>query len=419
MTAGRRLLDDCFLHDKDRLRHDEVISLLQERLSPVASVSTVRLEEAGGLVLAETVQAPRNIPAHTNAAVDGYAVQFADLDPDAVTHLPIGLRVAAGDTSGRTQNAGTAARIFTGARMPEGADTVLMQEDCEADDRGVQIPPGAKSGANVRAAGEDFAEGAVVAETGRRLRPQDLAAIAATGAAEVKCRDRLKVAVLSTGDEVLQPGDIFLPGQVYDSNRFLLRALLAGSNVAISDLGILPDDREAVRRAILSAAEAHDVIVTTGGASRGEEDHIVDVVSTEGSLHAWQLAVKPGRPLALGQIGDSVFLGLPGNPVAAFVCFLFYAQPMLAILQGANWSPPRRYPFPAAFSIGRKKPDRREFWRAWIEEGRARKFERDGSGLISGLTAAQGIIDVAEEVTSVSEGETVHYIPFTEFGFGH
>ncbi len=419
MTAGRKLLDDCFLHDKDRLRHDHVIDLLQERLAPTARIADVRLEDASGRVLAGAVRSSRNIPAHTNAAVDGYAVRHADLSTAGSTTLPVGVRVSAGDTSSHNLPSGEAARIFTGARMPDGADTVLMQEDCEAGGSIVKIPPGIKHGANVRAAGEDFAEGAVVAEAGRRLRPQDLAAIAATGRAAIRCRTPLSVAVFSTGDEVLQPGDAFLPGQVYDSNRFLLRALLAGSNVEADDLGILPDDRSIVRDAVLKAAETHDVIITTGGASRGEEDHIVDVISTEGNLQAWQLAVKPGRPLALGQLGDTVFLGLPGNPVAAFVCFLFYAQPMLAVLQGATWSPPRRYPFPAAFSVAKKKPDRREFWRAWIEDGRAHKFDRDGSGLISGLTAAEGIIEVPEDVTSVSEGDTVHYIPFTEFGFGH
>lgn len=418
MKTGRKLLDDCFLHDKDRLRHDEVISLLHERLAPVADVAVLPLEDAGGMVLAETVAAPRNIPAHTNAAVDGYAVRHDDLISGQDTELPVALRVPAGDTASHNLPAGSAARIFTGARMPEGADTVFMQEDCEASEENVSLPAGIKPGANVRAAGEDFSEGAIVAEEGQRLRPQDLAAIAATGKATVKCWAPLSVALFSTGDEVLQPGEPFAAGQVYDSNRFLLRSLLENLGVVTTDLGILPDQRGRVRTAVQKAAETHQVIITTGGASRGEEDHIVDVISSEGSLHAWQLAVKPGRPLALGQLNDTVFLGLPGNPVAAFVCFLFYAQPMMALLQGATWAPPQRFSVPAGFSVPKKKPDRREFWRAWIRDGRAYKFERDGSGLISGLTAAQGIIEVPEEATSVSEGDPVNYIPFSEFGLG-
>ncbi len=418
MTSARRLLDDCFLHDKDRLRHDEVLALLEARLSPVASVQTVALEQAHRLVLAESVTAPRNIPAHTNAAVDGYAVQAADLKAEGLTKLRIAARIAAGDTREVVLQGGSAARIFTGARMPTGADTVFMQEDCESDGQMVDLPSGIKPGANVRAAGEDFAAGNVVAAAGTRLRPQELAAIAATGHDQVACYAPLSVGLMSTGDEVLQPGAPFKTGQVYDSNRFLLRALLETVNVEITDLGIVSDDEATVRRTVLDAAERHDVILTTAGASRGEEDHIVTVMASEGNLHAWQLAVKPGRPLAFGQLGDTVFLGLPGNPVAAFVCFLFYAQPMFAHLQGASWRAPNRFPMPAAFSIANKKPDRREFWRAWVEDGKAHKFVRDGSGLISGLTAATGLIEVPEEVTSVEEGDMVSFIPFSEFGFG-
>lgn len=419
MTSARRLLDDCFLHDKDRLRHEDVLALLKERLAPIAHVQSVSLADAHKLVLAEDVTAPRNIPAHTNAAVDGYAVRFADLRPEDMTKLPVAERVAAGDTREVALAPGAAARIFTGARMPTGADTVFMQEDCERDGDVVELPSGIKQGANVRAAGEDFAVGDPVARAGERLRPQDLAAIAATGQDRVSCFQPLSVALMSTGDEVLQPGETFKVGQVYDSNRFLLRALLDTVNVTVTDLGIVSDDEDVVRRTILEAAEHHDVIVTTGGASRGEEDHIVNVMASEGRLHAWQLAVKPGRPLAFGQMGDTVFLGLPGNPVAAFVCFLFYAQPMFAHLQGERWHAPQRFMVPAAFSIGKKKPDRREFWRAWLRDGEAHKFARDGSGLISGLTAASGLIEVPEDVTSLDAGQLVAFIPFSEFGFGH
>ena len=364
----------------------------------------VPLEAAHRLALAEDVTAPRNIPAHTNAAVDGYAVRAEDLTPNGATRLKVALRVAAGDTREVALDPACAARIFTGGRMPSGADTVFMQEDCELSGDVVELPAGIKPGANVRAAGEDFAAGSIVVQAGTRLRPQELAAIAATGQERVACYAPLSVALMSTGDEVLQPGMPFRTGQVYDSNRFLLRALLETVNVTVSDLGIVSDDEEAVRATILEAAENHDVILTTGGASRGEEDHIVSVMASEGRLHAWQLAVKPGRPLAFGQIGDTVFLGLPGNPVAAFVCFLFYAQPMFAHLQGAVWKAPKRFLVPAAFSIPKKKPDRREFWRGWIEDGKAQKFARDGSGLISGLTAADGLIEVPEEAICVAEG---------------
>ncbi|MGI9371227.1 MAG: molybdopterin molybdotransferase MoeA, partial [Hyphomicrobiales bacterium] len=306
--------------------------------------------------------------------------------------------------------------IFTGAPMPEGADTVVMQEDCETQGQSVIISAGVKANMNVRKAGEDVEKDDVVAGAGRAVTPQLLAAIASTGVPEITCYAPLKVALVSSGDEVIRPGEPFTPGKVYDSNHYLLAGLLETVNAKVSDLGILPDDADVVHDAMLAAAQTHEVIITTGGASRGEEDHMVSLIAEKGKLHAWQLAIKPGRPLTFGQLDDCVFLGLPGNPVAAFVCFLLYARPMFAHLQGANWTPPQGFELPAGFSIPKKKPDRREFWRGWIEDGRLKKFERDGSGLISGLTAATGLIEISEEVTQVSEGDLLKFIPYASFG---
>ncbi|MGI9482650.1 MAG: molybdopterin molybdotransferase MoeA [Hyphomicrobiales bacterium] len=416
MTAARRLLDDCFLHDKDRLRHDEVLALLKERLSPVANVEKVPLGDASERVLAEDVTAPRPVPAHTNAAVDGYAVAAASLESGSENRLPVTMRIAAGDPAAERLEKGTAARLFTGAKLPEGADTVIMQEDCETVETDVMIPAGVKRGINVRSAGEDVGQGGVVAQKGQRVTPQLLAAIASAGYGEVSCFRQLKVALVSSGDEVIRPGTPFRDGLVYDSNHFLLDALLQTVPTQVHDLGILPDDAAKVDEVIGTAAQTHDVILTTGGASRGEEDHMVELIASRGSLHAWQLAIKPGRPMAFGQLGNCVFLGLPGNPVAAFVCFLLYAQPMFAHLQGALWNPPQSFELPAGFSIQKKKPDRREFWRGWIEDGSLRKFERDGSGLISGLTTATGLIEIPEEVTHVDEGDLLKFIPFSSYG---
>jgi molybdopterin molybdotransferase len=230
----------------------------------------------------------------------------------------------------------------------------------------------------------------------------------------------LKVALISTGDEIVRPGKLLADGQVYDSNHHLLRGLLHTVGAQAVDYGVVADRREDVESAVARAAAECDVILTTGGASRGEADFVVETMQKLGSLHAWQLAVKPGRPLAMGQIDDTVFFGLPGNPVAAFVTFLLYAQPMFARLQGAAWFPPQRYPLPAGFEIRKKKIDRREFWRGWIEETESgpalRKFSRDGSGLISGLRQAAGLIEVREEVSCVKEGDQLGFIPFSEFG---
>ena len=239
--------------------------------------------------------------------------------------------------------------------------------------------------------------------------------------ADVAVHAPLRVAVLSTGDELRAPAATIAPGEVFDSNRAMLKALAATLPVRVTDLGILPDDAGVIERTIAAAAATHDVLLTTGGASRGEEDHIVATIDRLGTRHLWQIAVKPGRPMSFGQIADCVFLGLPGNPVAAFVCFLLYVRPALTVLGGGRHAEPTRFPVPAGFTVAKKKPDRREFWRGWLEPGPdgrpvARKFARDGSGLISGLRHATGLIEATEEVTGVAEGDLVSFLPFSGFG---
>ena len=424
---SRKLLDDCFLHDKDRLTHDEVLGILRERLTCVAAREDVALAQATGRIAACDVRAPRNVPGADNSAVDGYAFRHADLNAEADTPLFVAMRIAAGHPATEALPENAAARIFTGAVMPAGADTVAMQEDCtisQADGIGdatqVTIPPGLKPGANRRRAGEDLSEGATLIDPGRILRPQDVAAAASVGRGSLSVHAKLKVAVFSSGDEIVVPGNALGDGQVYDSNRPLLTSLLATLPVEVDDLGILPDTGEAMRAALSKAAGTADVILTTGGASRGEEDHLVESLDALGKRHLWQIAIKPGRPMAMGQIGDTAVFGLPGNPVAAFVCFLLYVRPSLLRLGGANWSEPRRFLLPAAFEIAKKKPDRREFLRGMLVPGHdglaVDKFARDGSGLISGLRAADGLIEIPEEATSVARGEPVAFIPFTELG---
>lgn len=420
--SARKLLDDCFLHDKERMRHSDCVALIVEKLAVVTPLERVTLADANGRILAEDIAAPRNVPLHDNAAVDGYA--FAqNQHASCQGRFRIGPRIAAGDTASHCIQPGEAARIFTGAAMPAGADTVVMQEDCsvEDDDKTVVIPGGLKPGANRRKAGEDVREGDVVLHSGKRLRPQDVAALASFGLATAAMFAPVRVAVLSTGNEVIEPGRPIALGQVYDSNRAMLRALAATLPTQVSDLGVLPDNAATIEETIAEAAQNHDVILTTGGVSRGEEDHIVAAIDKLGKRHLWQIAVKPGRPMSFGQIGDCVFLGLPGNPVAAFVCFLLYARPAITVLGGGTWQEPTRYPVPAGFSVPRKKADRREFWRGWTETdaaGRlvARKFARDGSGLISGLRQATGLIEIPEEVTAVDEGDVVSFLPLSSFG---
>ncbi len=419
MTA-RKLLDDCFLHDKDRLRHEDALSILEERIHCIKEIKQVALADAAGRILAEDITAPRDVPQADNSAVDGYAFRHKDHEP-AGGFFRLEQRIAAGHPSETEIGPWGAARIFTGAVMPPGADTVAMQEDCETHDQDGQsfviVPAGLKPGANRRRAGEDVTKGAVLLGPGHRLRPQDLAAIASTGKATVSVYAKLRVALMSTGDEIRRPGTDLEDGEVYDSNHFLLRALCRELEVEIEDLGVLKDDAAEIQTKMAEAAARSDVLLTTGGASRGEEDHVRDGLDQLGNRHMWQLAIKPGRPMMFGQIGSCVFLGLPGNPVAAMVCFLLYARPVLSALGGGAFLKPMRYQVPADFDVPKKKPDRREFYRGILatdSSGRTvvRKFDRDGSGLITSLREANGLVEIPEDATSVARGSLVDFFPF-------
>lgn len=418
-----KLIDDCFILDKDRLPHQEAIGILKARVHPITGTEQVALAEACGRFLAEPIVSPRQIPAHDNAAVDGYAFASSDYDAAKGTAFRVIGEAAAGHPFQGSLLSGGAVRIFTGAVVPPGLDTVAMQEDVRVKEReGARwavIPPGLKAGANRRLAGEDTQPGETLVAAGARLRPQDIASAAATGLGAVHCHAPLKVAVLSTGDEILRPGEAFVDGKVYDANAPMLHGLIRAAGAEAVDLGVLPDTRESVVGALSEASVKFNVIVISGGASQGQEDHVVASIDALGKRHLWQIAIKPGRPMSFGQIGDCVVLGLPGNPVAVFVCFLMYVRPVLTRLAGGVWPEPTRFPVAAAFTQ-KKKPGRREFWRAKLirKDGRllVDKFPRDGSGLISSLREADGFIEVAEDVDEIRIGEVVDFIPFSEFG---
>ena len=426
-TTGQ-LVDDCFRRDprdEERLSHDDVIAHLRDRIQPIVGAAQLTLDEAAGRVVAQDVTAPLAVPGHTNSAVDGYALAHAGIERSSVSEMPVEGRATAGHPWGKAVAAGTAVRIFTGAVVPDGCDSVIMQEDCEAFDRDgasmIRIPPGLKRGANVRAAGEDVDRGDIILHKGDTVRPQDLAALASVGCASLSCYEKLRVAVVSTGDEVVRAGASRLQtGQVYDTNSPMLAALCANAGSDFSDLGIWPDQQDDLLRRLKDAAQSFDVVLTSGGASQGEEDHMALAIDQLGTRHFWQIAVKPGRPLMFGQIGKTIVVGLPGNPVAVFVCYLMYVQPLLRRLAGAHWPTPRRFKLPAAFSVQDRKLGRREFWRATTvdtEHGPAvQKYPRDGSGLVSSLRAANGLIDIPEHLPGIDEGQLVDFIPFTEFG---
>jgi molybdopterin molybdotransferase len=310
-------------------------------------------------------------------------------------------------------------RIFTGAPIPAGCDTVVMQEDCAVADAAVVIPAGVRAGANRRRAGEDVRAGTRVLHRGRRLRPWDLALAAACGRPRLRVFRRLRVAVFSTGDELRPPEAPLAPGEIHDANRFGLIALLDDFGCQVTDLGIVEDHPAALHNALTAAAAGHDLIVTSGGMSVGEEDHVKAVVTGLGRLHLWQLAIKPGRPIGFGDVAGVPFLGLPGNPVAMVVVMLRIARPMILRLAGCADTDVRGFRVAADFSFT-KKAGRREWLRASLADddgGRAvlRRFPREGSGILTSLVDSDGLIELGEEVTRVEPGTPVDFFPFSSF----
>jgi molybdopterin molybdotransferase len=377
----------------------------------------VPLAAAAGRILARDVVAGMNVPPHANSAVDGYAVAFADLSPDAETILPVAGRAAAGHPLARPIGPREAIRIFTGAPMPEGADTVLMQEDCTVDGNRVRLPAGLRQGANRRHAGEDVAEGSVALAAGRRLKPADLGLAAALGQDTLTVYRPLRVALMSTGDEVREPGNPLDPGTIYDANRAMLAALLRGLGCIVSDLGIRPDRAAILTETLTQAAQAHDLIVTSGGVSTGEEDHVRPAIEQLGRIDFWRLAIKPGRPVALGQVLGKPLIGLPGNPVAAGLTFAILGRPLILRLAGAAVTAPLTFPVMSGFSHC-KKAGRREYLRAGLthENGAAiaHKFKRDGAGILSSIVQSDGFAILGEFLGNIEPGTPIDFLPFSE-----
>ena len=412
-----QLKDDCFAFGGELMPMDDALAILAERVEPVAETESVPLADALGRTLAEDISAPRDVPPHDNSAVDGYAVFFDDLKADGDTRLRVGGRVAAGHPLGRAGERGEAVRIFTGAPMPDGMDTVFMEEDCTPDGDDVILPPGLKAGANRRFRGEDVCAGDIVVSAGSRLRPQELGLAASVGRGTLSVYRPLRAAVFSTGDEVRDPTDDAPEGCIFDANRFSVMGLLKDMGCAVTDLGILADDEDSMAEALALAARDHDVLLTSGGVSAGEEDHVKAAVERDGEIHFWRLSIKPGRPIALGRVGSTAFVGLPGNPVAAMVTFMVLARPLLLRLGGTRDIAAPRYPVVAGFDY-KKKTGRREWVRARLERdnGRlvAQKYRSGGSGILTSMVFADGLVELPEERGNVTTGEQVDFLPFSE-----
>jgi molybdopterin molybdotransferase len=417
-----QLSDDCFAFKGPLLPVVEAERLIAERVKPVAGRETVALRDAPGRVLARDMVAAVNVPPFDNSAVDGYAVRGDDLDAERERTLAIVDRVAAGHAAGHAVNTGEAIRIFTGAPMPEGADTVFMQEDCRIESDRVVVPPGLQRGANRRLAGEDIRAGAVALRAGRRLTVQDIALAAALGLTKLDVYRRVRVALFSTGDEIVEPGSQLRGAALYDSNRYLLSGLLARFGAEVTDLGILSDEPQRLARAIAAAAADHDLVLTSGGVSTGEADYVRLAVESIGRIVFWRVAIKPGRPVAMGvipgaQTGEgAAFVGLPGNPVAVFVTFVRVVRPLLLRLSGALPEPLVAMPARATFSY-RKRKGRREYVRVALRASadgtiEAVKFAQDGAGILTSLTETDGLAELGEDVTKVEPGTTVGFLSY-------
>jgi molybdopterin molybdotransferase len=412
-----QLSDDCFAFGGPMMSVHEAVAIIAARVTAVQDTETVDLRNADGRVLAASISAPLPLPPFTNSAVDGYAVRGGDLSGDTEQTFPVAGRIQAGASAQEPVKPGHAVRIFTGAPMPAGADTVFMQEDVRLDEAGrVVLPAGLKAGANVRPAGEDIIAGTQALPAGQRLRPQDVALAAAFGLTHIEVRRRIRVAVFSTGNELVSPGGPRAAAQLFDANRFMLMAMLARLGCEVSDLGIQRDDRASLASALKKAAGAHDLILTTGGVSTGEEDHVKASVESVGTLVLWRMAIKPGRPVAMGIIGGTPFIGLPGNPVASFVTFVHVVRPTVLALAGALQQNLMPMPVRAAFAY-RKKIARREYVRVTLrraEDGalEAVKFPREGAGLLSSLVETDGLVELGEDITRVEPGQTVGFLSY-------
>ena len=400
----------------------EALDFLLSAASPVAGTETVSTLEANGRVLAADQTSRIDVPPMDNTQMDGYAVRAADCIGGNAT-LHISQRIPAGHV-GAPLLPGTAARIFTGALIPEGADAVVMQEQCMTDASGLQVTVGhaPRPGEWVRRAGEDIQSGSVILPAGTRLRAQELGLAASVGLAMLPVYRKLRVAVFFTGDELTMPGEALKPGAIYNSNRFMLRGLLQQLGCEVTDLGNVPDTLEDTRHALRTAANGHDLIVTSGGVSVGEEDHIKPAVEAEGRLNMWQIAIKPGKPLAFGEVrstnaagadGAAFFLGLPGNPVSSFVTFLLFVRPFILALQGAKPVPPRRYQVRADFTWA-KADKRNELLRVRFNEQQGLEiYPNQSSAVLTSTVWGDGLVDNLPGQT-IKPGDTVSFIPFSE-----
>ena len=422
-TPAVREVNDCYSPAQQLQTAKTVWHRMQALASTQVKSQTLPLEQCMNRRLAEALTTPYDSPRFDNAAVDGYAFNYDDLvqQPDATLPL-MATEANAGGSEKLSLKQGYCMRVLTGAHMPKGSNTVVMQEDAHLTNDSVTFPSHYKAYSNWRPQGEDVKAGEVIINQGQLIRPQDIGLAAAVGQAQLRVYNKVRVALFSTGNEVYELGQELPEDGIYDVNRYLLKALLTSLHCEVTDLGILADDLSTIRTALDSASQDHQLIITSGGASTGSHDHIATVLKDLGEVHAWRLAIKPGRPLAFGQLGPALFLGLPGNPVAANVCTLMFGQPLIRALSGGGWHRPKSYPQKLGFDVN-KKVGRREWLRVFQEQQPngdyvLQRSASHGSGILTSMTRADGLVEVDEASGNLPAGSLVDFIPFTSFGMG-
>ncbi len=410
MNAPEKTMDICEESARKLLRVEEALALFLSHATPITAQESVATQQALGRVLAESIDAPFNVPTIDNSAMDGYAICLNELENSPARRLHVSQLIPAGVAPPPFQ-LGSCARIFTGAALPTGADTVIPQEACDIDDEWITFPKRIEKGANIRRQGEEVNKGDKLLTKGVKIRAQELGLIATLGIAKVTVTRRVKVAIFSTGDELTPLGEPLASGHIYDSNRYILRALLENQGYDIIDLGFIPDQLQATCDTLREAAKS-DLIITSGGVSVGDEDHVKAAVAQLGKIESWRIAIKPGKPLAFGHVNGTPFFGLPGNPVATFITFCLFARPYLQKMQGVQNTTPLSVPLPAGFN--RKPGKRQEYLRANIDHGTVVPLKQQGSAMLTSLTQSEGVVVVPEEQT-VEEGMLLEFIPYSAY----
>ena len=408
--------DPCCDHAAPMLDVDQAVAELLSHARPIGESERVELTDAAGRVLARDLTGAVDVPGFDNSAMDGYALHASDIETARSDGLAIVQRIPAGQV-GEPLPEGAAARIFTGAPLPEGADTVAMQEHCRVQDGRLYLERAPAPGANVRPRGNDIAAGSTILRAGTLLKAAQLGLAASVGITGVEVLRRVRVAMFSTGNELVEPGHPLAPGQIYNSNRYQLTALLRAQGCTVVDQGKAVDSFEATRGMLLAGVEQADLVITTGGVSVGEEDYVKAALESVGRLTLWRIRMKPGKPLAFGTIGDTPFIGLPGNPVSVFVTFLLFARPFLQALQGRRSTAPHAFPVRAGFGYSAKS--RREYVRVRLREDPAHgpvaeAYPRQGSDVMSSVAWADGLVEIAED-TTIRDGDRVRFLPFAEW----